>query len=209
MTLQDLYTLLYDYKPAVLVAMLFAPWIALGLCIAIPGDREEPFILSFNLSMAVLSLLLAVGYLWYATHTAGLQKVIQQADILLMLAPCYYVSISLWVARQRLPLTQIPAVRIIQGIALIGAGYLGVTWILSKLRILVLTFLPFPLLLMFLLGLAGLAYLGYLKITDQDSASAQTKSPSTVSRRETGAQPHQTSIDDELEALRRDLENKD
>ena len=192
--------------------MLFAPWVALGICIAVPGDKEEPFVLNFNLSMAIFSLMMAVGYVWYAASTAGLSRVVQEADILLILAPCYYVGVSLWITRQRLPLTQIPVVRIVQGAALIGAGYLGVTWVLGKLRILLFSFIPFELLVAFLLGLLGLAYLGYLRLTGKDlnenaGATARDRTQSKTPY-PSGMQPEQ-SIDEELEAIRRELDNSD
>ena len=71
MTLQQLYSLLADYKPIILLVMLFAPWVAWGICIAVPGKKEEPFVLSCNLVMATISLLLTVGYMWYVTSTGG------------------------------------------------------------------------------------------------------------------------------------------
>ena len=61
MTFQDLFSLLVQYKPLLLGIMLFAPWVALAICVVIPGQKEEPFVLSFNLGMALLSLVLAVG----------------------------------------------------------------------------------------------------------------------------------------------------
>jgi hypothetical protein len=221
MTLSDIYTLLYDHKALVLLVLLVAPWLALGVCIAIPGTREEPFILNFNLSMAVLSLLLAVGYLWYAAHTAGIANIVQQADILLVLAPFYYVGVSVWVTQQRLPLMQIPVARIVQGAALIGAGYFGLAWLFSKLQIFVLTFVPFQLLVMVLLGLIGLAYMGYLQITgaafkgDRNRSSAgtpaapQNRSQRRSESRQKNAPSEETSIDEELESLRRRLEDDD
>lgn len=209
MTFQDIYTLFYNYRLAILLAMLFAPWIALGICIAVPGDKEEPFVLNFNLSMAIFSLMVTIGYLWYAASTAGLSKIIQEADVLLILAPCYYVGISLWITRQRLPLAQIPIVRIVQGAALVGAGYLGLAWVLGRLRVVLFSFIPFELLILFLLGLLGLAYLGYLRLTGKDiSEAASGRSPTPDRRRPNPPHQLEQSIDEELEAIRRDLDNK-
>ena len=208
MTFQELFTLLNEYQPIVLLIIVLAPWLALGICLAVPGQREEPFVLSFNLGMAVISLLMAIGYLLYATHTGGWTRVVEEANILLMLAPCYYVSVSLWVTKQRLPLGQIPVFRAIQGLALIGAGYLGIAWFLSKIRILALTFIPFQVLVLLLLGLAGIVYLGYLRLTGSDVESSKAKSPGPSPSR--GPKPYQgdRSIDDELDALRREMENE-
>ncbi len=200
MTLHALFTLFVEYRSAVLFLLFFAPWLALGLCVAIPGRREEPFILSFNLGMACFSLLLAMGYLIYATNTGGWGKVVQEADILLMLAPCYYVGVSLWVTKQRLPLEQVPAFRVMQGLAFIGVGYLGIAWFLSKIRFLIFSYLPFPVLLLLLLGLLGVIYTGYLRLTGKD---AEHSSP--ASRQGSEASPDAASIEDELEHLRRNL----
>jgi len=200
MTLQQAYSLLLDHRPTILLILLLAPWLALGICVAVPGKKEEPFVLSFNLFMAVASLLLAVGYVWYSTHTAGVGKLVQEADILLILAPCYYVGVSLWITRQRLPLSQVPAFRAIQGIALIIAGYLGLAWILSKIRILIFSFLPFPLLVLFILALISVGYLGYQRLTGKDVSTARQPDASSPFSG--------SSIDDELDALRRDLENR-
>ncbi len=198
MTLQALFTAFVTHKPAVLLGLFFAPWLALGLCIAIPGRREEPFILSFNLGMAALSLLMAIGYVMYATSQGGWARVVQEADVLLMLAPCYYVGVSLWVTKQRLPLEAVPAFRVIQGLAFIGMGYLGIAWFLSKIRFLVFSYVPFPFLVMLLLGLLGVMYVGYLRVTGKDTE----RSPRPGTDHPTSPA---TSIDEELEQLRRNL----
>ncbi|MGD1865576.1 MAG: hypothetical protein ACFB0D_13565 [Phormidesmis sp.] len=206
MTFQQLYSLLYDYKPAILLLMLLAPWLSWGICVVVPGQKEEPFVLSCNLVMATVSLLLTAGYMWYTTSTGGINKVVQDVDILLVLAPCYYVGISLWITRQRLPLAQVPAARAIQGLALIGAGYLGIAWLFSKLRIVLFSFLPAQFLLLILLGLVAIGYMGYQRITGQDLTS--TSNSQSAGAPPTPFSTSEPSIDDELEALRRDLDNE-
>ncbi len=202
MTLQALFTWFVNYKSVILLLLFFAPWLALGLCVAIPGRREEPFILSFNLGMAFFSLLLAIGYLMYATSSGGWVKVIQEADILLMLAPCYYVGVSLWVTKQRLPLEQVSAFRAIQSLALIGVGYLGIAWFLSKIRFLIFSYVPFQFLVILLLGLLGVMYFGYLRLTGKDTKqSDRSDFPRSNSARSDSA------IDEELERLRRQINN--
>lgn len=202
MTLQQFYGLLADHRLAILLLLLFAPWLAWGICIAIPGKKEEPFVLSCNLVMAVVSLLLTVSYVWYLSATTGLEAVVQEVDILLVMAPCYYVGVSLWITRQRLPLSQVPAARAIQGLALLGAGYLGVAWLLSKLRIVLFSFLPMPFLMLILLALVGIGYMGYQRITGADLE------PTARRGRGVAATSSEPSVDDELEALRRDLDNR-
>ena len=165
MTFQQLFILFNDYKPIILLIILLAPWLALFICIAIPGQKEEPFVLSFNLAMAIICLLMTLGYLLYAINNGGWTRVIQEADILLLLAPCYYVAISFWISKLRLPLSQIPIIRGIQGLALIGVGYLGVAWFISEIRILAFTFIPYQVWALLILGLLFIGYLGYLRLT--------------------------------------------
>lgn len=206
MTLQTLFTWFVAYKSAVLLLLFFAPWLALGLCVAIPGQREEPFILNFNLGMACLSLLAAIGYLIYATSNGGWTRVVQEADLLLMLAPCYYVGVSFWVTKQRLPLEQVPAFRAIQGLALVGVGYLGVAWFLSKIHFLVFSYVPFHVLVMLLLGLLGVMYFGYLRLTGKDTGRSSQRPRASRSGSDR-SNPTPSSIDEELERLRRQINN--
>lgn len=204
MTLQTLFTWFVNHRSVILLLLFFAPWLALGLCVVIPGRREEPFILNFNLGMACLSLLFAVGYLMYATSSGGWARVIQEADILLMLAPCYYVGVSLWVTQQRLPLEQVPAFRAIQGLAFIGVGYLGIAWFLSKVHFLIFSYVPFQFLMILVLGLLGVMYFGYLRLTGKDT----NQSDRSDFPRGNSARSNST-IDEELERLRQQINNPD
>lgn len=203
MTVHDFFTLLNDYKILILLFILAAPWIALGICIAVPGQREEPFVLSLNLGMALVSLLMATGYVLFATSNGGWARVFEEADVLLMVAPCYYVGVSLWITKQRLPLNQIPVVRMVQGLALIATGYLGIAWFLRKIRIVIFSYIPFQYVLLLILGLAAVAYLGYQRLTGAD-ISATTRGVGTADR----TYSHEPNIDDELEALRRKIDNE-
>ncbi len=205
MTLQTIFTWFVNYRAVILLLLFLAPWLALGLCVVIPGRREEPFILSFNLGMACFSLLLAMGYLMYATSSGGWTRVVREADILLMLAPCYYVGVSLWVTKQRLPLEQVPAFRAIQSLALIGVGYLGIAWFLSKIRFLIFSYVPFQFLVLLLLGLLGVIYFGYLRLTGKDTQqSGRSGFPRGSSARSNSTARN---IDEELERLRRQNNN--
>ncbi len=206
MTLQSLYTFIDEYKSVVLLALLFLPWLSLGICMAVPGDREEPAVLNFNLSMAFISLLMSLGYIWYATSTQDWNQVMLETDLLLLGAPFYYVGISLWITKQRVPLASMAVYRAVQGLALIGAGYLGLSWIMSKMRILVFSYLPFPILLMLILALVGLVYLGYLKIMDAEGGIASPPRTPRNPPPRTPSGPASPNIEDELEALRKDLE---
>ncbi|NEQ98456.1 MAG: hypothetical protein F6K30_17340 [Cyanothece sp. SIO2G6] len=212
MTIQELFAFLNQNQLLVLLFILAAPWMAWAVCWAIPGQREEPFVLSLNLGMAILSLLMAIGYLIYASNHGGWDRVLAEADILLMLAPCYYVGVSVWISKQRLPLNQIPVVRAVQGLAMIAIGYMGVAWFLRKIRINIVAFsyIPFHYILLLILGLIGIGYLGYLRLMGEDLPGRSAPAPSPFARQRRSPQPHASSspstIDDELEALRQEIE---
>ena len=113
MTLQELFLFFLEHRAIIVGLMLAAPWLSWLICVAIPGQQEEPLVLNLNLGLALLSLLGEVGYLLYATNLGGWSRVVSEADLLLLLAPLYYVGVSLWVSRQRLPLSQLPAFRVV------------------------------------------------------------------------------------------------
>lgn len=164
MTLEAFYTLLMDYRFPIALLVLGAPWVTYLICHLIPGQREEPFVLSVNLSMAVVSLLLLTGYLAYATNTGGWQQVVQQADIGLLCLPPYYLITSLWLSKRRLPLNLIPAFRTLQGLVMMAAAFLVLSWVLDKVRIVFFSYLPFTTFLWLLALLVGLGYAGYRRI---------------------------------------------
>jgi hypothetical protein len=164
MTLETLFLKLVEYRALLVPTLFLAPWIAYALCLAIPGKREEPFILSVNLGLAVLSLFLWVGYLVYALNTGGWQQVVQQADIMLLFAPLYYFVTSLLLSQYRLPLGQIPVFRTIQGLALMVGVFLAFAWIMSRVHILFFTYIPFPVFLLLLVALLGIGYTGYRRV---------------------------------------------
>lgn len=178
MTFQDLFVLLYDYRMAIATGIFAAPWLTWLLCVIIPGKREEPLLLSVNLLLSALSLMLWAGYLAYASSTGGWAKVVQQADILLLFAPLYYVGASLWVSKQRLPLERIPAFRMFQGLATIAAAYLLLSWFAAKIRIVMFSYIPLSVWLWLIAIIIGLGYWGYLRLTGQSGSSQRKASAS-------------------------------
>lgn len=164
MTLEDLFITIANYRVLIVFFILGAPWFTYLICYFIPGQKEEPFVLSVNLGLAVLSMLLLSGYLAFATNTGGWQRVIRQADMLLLLMPPYYLIASLWISRQRLPLQQIPAFRTLQGLVAMAGVFLICSWLLSTIRIIFFSYLPFTTFLWLLALLLGLAYWGYRKV---------------------------------------------
>ena len=182
MTFQDIFLLLFEYR-AVIAGLIFAaPWLTWLLCVAIPGQREEPLLLSANLLLSALTLVLWAGYLAYASSTGGWEQVIEQADILLLFAPLYYVGTSLWVSKQRLPLDRIPAFRMFQGLAMIAAAYLFLSWMASKTRIIFLSYVPFRVWLWIIAIVIALGYWGYLRATGQ-SIKAPSSSPTDTTNK--------------------------
>jgi hypothetical protein len=164
MSFGEFFQALVAFKIPILVAILIAPWFTWLLCALIPGRREEPFLLSVNIGFAVLSLLFWAGYLAYATNTGGWQRIVEEADILLLLAPPYYLASAVWVASKRVPLPTVPAFRALQGLATIAGVFLVLSWILGRVRIILFSFVPFPYFLAILAGLLFVAYLGYLRL---------------------------------------------
>ncbi|AFY70090.1 hypothetical protein Pse7367_1813 [Thalassoporum mexicanum PCC 7367] len=164
MTVGDFFQGLVVYRMPILVAILLAPWFTWLICALIPGRREEPFLLSVNIGFAVTSLLLWAGYLAYATNTGGWERVVKEADILLLFAPPYYLASSVWVASKRVPLLTVPAYRALQGLATIAGAFLVLSWILGRIRIILFSYIPFSYFLLILAGLLFVAYLGYLKL---------------------------------------------
>ncbi len=164
MTLETFFIALNENSILIFLAILIAPWLTWIVCSLIPGQWEEPFLLSLNLGLAVASILFWAGYLAYATTIGSWETVVKQANVLLLFAPPYYVSTSLWVARQRLPLGQIPAFRALQGLAIIAGVYLILSWLSHRVYIVFFSRMPFSAFLWILAGLLGIAYLGYLMV---------------------------------------------
>ncbi len=166
MTIETLFLTLLEYRIPIALAILAAPWLTYVICALIPGQREEPFVLSVNLTLAVISLLMLTGYLAYTTNLGGWQQVVQQADLLLLFLPIYYLLTSLWISKRRLPLHLIPAFRTLQGLMMMAGIFLVLSWLAEKIRIILFSFIPFSYFLLFLAVLVAVAYAGYRKILD-------------------------------------------
>jgi hypothetical protein len=161
MTLETLFT---TYQLPVIVLMFTSPWVTYLICRCIPGYREEPFVLSVNLWLSVLSLLALAGYLAYATNTGGWTQLVKQANLLLLLSPPYHLVCSLWLSRLRLPLDTIPAFRTLQGLAMMGIIYLVFSWLATRIYIVFFSYMPFSSFLIILAALIGFGYMGYRKV---------------------------------------------
>lgn len=161
MTLETFFIGLNNNSLSIALFVLAAPWLIWILCHWIPGQWEEPFLLSLNIGLATASVVLWAGYLAYASNTAGWQAVVKQADMLLLLLPPYYIISSIWVARQRMPLSRVPAFRTLQGIGLLAGVYLILSWLSRRVYIIFFSYMPFSAFLWILAGLLGVAYLGY------------------------------------------------
>lgn len=212
MSLENLFILLAAHPSEIFLALLLAPWLTGLICWIIPGRREEPWLLSVNLWLAVISLLLWVGYLAYASNTGGWSLVVKQANILLLLAPPYYAIASLLISRQLLPLSSIPAFRTLQGLVVMGAVYFAIAALFSRIRIYFFSYLPFSTFLWCLALLLGLGYWGYCQfIGDTSHRRASRRSwpdsqgSSNNQRTTASSGSKNASIDDELERLRHDL----
>ena len=199
MTIQDLFLLILEYRVIVLAMMFLAPWLSYLICVLVPGTKEEPLVLNLNLNLALICLLGEIGYLLYASHLGGWQRIVEDSEFLFLLAPVYYVGVSLWVSRQRLPLKKLPAFRALQGLGMLVAAYLLLAWLFSKIRIVLFSYLPFGFLVVAVIALLSIGYLGYLKILGK-----HPKQRKSSSHHEADPKHLQSSIDRELDRLRRD-----
>ncbi len=104
-----------------------------------------------------------------------------------------------------MPLDQLPAFRVLQGVGMIAIAYLVLSWIGSKLRLVLVSYLPFGFFLLLLASLVGLAYLGYLRLrghkTGSDKSGFHGKSGRTKNRQ-------LNQVEDELERMRREMNQR-
>ena len=166
MSLEGLYAEILAYRVPIILLLFGSPWITYLSCFLIPGKKEEPFVLSLNLALTTLSVVMLVGYLAYATNTGGWAKVVQQADVLLLLLPIYHAGVSLYLSRLRLPLQHIPAFRTMQGLVMISGVLLAISWLLARIRIVLFSYLPFGTFLGLIAILLAIGYAGYRKLID-------------------------------------------
>ena len=145
--------------------MLVAPWITWSICFVVPGYREEPWVLSLNLWLAMVSIMFWMGYMAYATNMGG-WRIIKHGDFLLLIMPLYYLISSVWVAKQRIPLARVPAFRTLQGAAMMTGAFLILSWFLGRIRIVLFSYLPFSSVLWLLALALTLGYIGYRRIVD-------------------------------------------
>lgn len=164
MTLEALFGNIAAYEIPIIFVLFSSPWITYVICFVIPGKKEEPYLLSFNLGLSMVSMLLLSGYLSYMTNTDGWRQVVQQANILLLFLPPYHLITSLWLSSHRIPLKTIPAFRTLQGLTLLGGVFFVLSWLAEKIRIVFFSYLPFSNFLLLLAVLSGIAYVGYRKI---------------------------------------------
>ncbi len=161
MTLETLFLQIVDYRDIIVFSLLLAPWLTWLICFLIPGYWKEPYILSLNLWFALITMLFWVGYLAYATNTGGWSLVVKQADFLLLFTPPYYLLTSLWISKQRIPLDFIPAYRTLEGFIFLAGAFLVLSWMLSRIRIIFFSSIPFSIFLVILGVILTLGYLGY------------------------------------------------
>lgn len=167
MTLAALFSFIMEYRAFFILFMLTAPWVAWLICLSIPGRWEEPYVLSANFGFVVLALFFWSGYLAYATNVdGGWQSVVQNADFMLLLLPPYYFFASRWVSKKRMELNDIPAYRLLQGMAMMALVYLVLSWFGNRVRFIFFSFMPFNVFLWLLAAVLAFGYFGYRKIFD-------------------------------------------
>jgi hypothetical protein len=173
MTLETLYISLNQNAGWIALLVFAAPWLVWILCDVIPGKWEEPWILSLNMMLAVASLAMWAGYLAFASNVGGWEKVVKEAQVLLLCIPPYYALMSVWVARQRLPLSEIPAFRTLQGLALMCGVYLIISWLGRRIHIVFFSYMPFTSFLWLLAILLLVGYVGYRRLMGSPPSRTQ------------------------------------
>lgn len=158
MTLVNLFEAIAFYRIPVILILVGTPWITYLACYSIPGKREEPYLLSLNLSISAISMVLLSGYLAYATNTGGWSKVATEADLSLLFLPPYHLVASIWLSKQRLPLNLIPAFRTLQALVILGAVLLAFSWLSSKIHLVLFSRMPFSTFLGLIAVLLAIAY---------------------------------------------------
>ncbi|ERN41151.1 hypothetical protein KR51_00022790 [Rubidibacter lacunae KORDI 51-2] len=170
MTIEQLFAAIAFWRVPLVLLMLAAPWITYLICHTIPGQSEEPAVLSVNLGLSMLSSILWLGYLLYAVNIGGgWQQVVRKDDVGLLLLPPYCFLTSLWIARRRLPLELVPATRMLRGLALISVGLFALFWLLGRIRIFIFYYVPFPVFLGIVLFLVATIYLGFSYLNGRKS----------------------------------------
>jgi hypothetical protein len=167
MTLEKIFTSFNQQGTLLALILLLLPWVIWILCDLIPGSHEEPFLLSLAIGVELAATTGWAGYLAYATHEGGWKSVVQEANGLLLIVPPLSLILSIWVARQRLPLDKIPAIRTLQGLAILIGVYLILAWLGSRVRIVFFSYMPFSAFLWILAGLLLIGYLGYRRIMNE------------------------------------------
>lgn len=131
------------YRLIIILVVLILPWATFGICLLIPGRKEEPYVLSVNLGVSLILLFGLIGYLVYAFSGRGFAQIVEEADFLLLIMPLYHVGVSLWLSKKRIPLEEIPAFRLMKGLGMISLAFMALMWVASKIRIIFFSFLPF------------------------------------------------------------------
>ena len=142
MTVVDFFHSMVAYSLPILIFLAAAPWIAWGLCVIIPGRREESFLLSGNMTLAVIAILVWAAYLVFAVGSGGWVRVVNEADIFLLITPPYYIIASILLSRRRMDLDEIPAYRTLQSIGVLVAVYVVVAWFADRVRIIFFSYIP-------------------------------------------------------------------
>lgn len=161
MTLQTLFQELLEYRLVIIITVLLLPWVTYGICSLIPGKKEEPHMLSFNLGVSLLLLFCFIGYLIYAFSGRGFAQIVEEADFLLLLMPLYHTGFSLWLSKRRIPLEKIPAFRLMKGLGMVALAFMALMWIASKIRIVFFSFLPFSTFLYIVGAIIAFGYIGW------------------------------------------------
>ncbi len=157
-----------QYRIPLLIFMILSPWVAYYLCVIIPGKSEEPYILSANLFVSALAAFILCIYLTFSLNRSDFRNIAREADIFLLISVPYHLMLSFHLAKKRMKLAEIPAVRIIKGAIVFSMALFILTAIFNKIRILVFSYVSFNTLLIIMIVLIVIACCGWSEMFDDD-----------------------------------------
>lgn len=90
---------------------------------------------------------------------------IMQTNIYTQIAPIFVMILTLWLVRRNVPFEYIPGFEKISGLVFITFAILGIMWLLDRMHIIAITFMPFHYVLILVATLFLLARIGLKRMT--------------------------------------------
>lgn len=168
MTLSDFFTLI-SQNPVVLTGFyMIVPLIA--LLVGILG-RDEGHLSPWKYIYSILVYVAAVPGMFAFMLTLYFwlfeRRSILETDMFVQVLPIFSMAITFWLIRWNTPLDHIPGFGKITGLLLMVFVVLILMWIIDRTRIIALTYLPFYLVIVILIGLLILFRFGWQSVFEK------------------------------------------